>query len=948
MVSYFVSLLTLVRHLSYVSNSQLFQDDHVLTCLLFILIAQQIDRESHAQQLNQSSNLVQQQRPAPYSWVKHQTQPQKLPKLTGGSVIPSYQQQPQQQRLTRAKSSLVTSNAISNNGHRIIRHLPGESFDLDGFAKPSLGDKIRYLLIGANDKPQAGYAPAMIGRQTVRDNVEFYRQQNDNNVIYQAYTQGNNETLALTSASSSSSKTAWSNISQACNADTNLQQQKADDTLTEGSSGDAQSSPKKSLTPPQVPPKSTTSCIAHEGSPARSDPSANDTFTNMGNRQQRQYQVQKQAEAQAITYHMRRQSDGTANSHLIVDLTTPRVLAKTQTTLTASSNQESPSSIPASRDAWSINQLGLPQMSGSEKTLPVDTNRPVKELPEVDSRNKDEKEKSSLGDINKKHSNDNCERTAPYYYSDLKSEEQRLALLNIVHQKSLSPPPQLLSRSTDQSSTRLTARSATMRSSQAKNLSESAEVRQRQSNGRDLTVVKQNDFSSTSNIAENIDKLFDSPMGTTVQSMLDLNNCRAVGNESEKKSPSQANDLSSTTCGLSSNELKSKNFSKSKSLENISKEANSLGEIASRSLINPVYENIRRSNKLMDAINDSTTCFSVNKINSGHVASVSSSSKANSDESMDSILGSSLEDFDSGSDITDEIKISTTDNHLTDISQLIEQLKNNHSKLTGEYKSTLARIAKTINVKNKQVENGEQGDNEKLSLRLQMLELKSKKYESRSRNQLALIQMMEKVLKQSQSRSSSTNNNSAGKKLLYDDEDFIEFLSSDSSSHRTQFEASQFSASDFNTSTTSESATSTSGAKSDSLNSLLTISKVNTTTGDVKTEQDEDRQGKMNSSNSSSNNNNNDEGNNHLCISTTKETVGILKKGKGCRGDAKNDLIKVDSGARRDLQIEREDAKRGSDKFNNVLGNVIDVDVCPLNNLSRCSPVGSGQASLLN
>lgn len=62
---------------------------------------------------------------------------------------------------------------------------------------------------------------------------------------------------------------------------------------------------------------------------------------------------------------------------------------------------------------------------------------------------------------------DTCEGerpSAPYYYSDLKSEDQQRALLEIQQKKSLSPPPQLLSRSLGQNklnnSTRLMPKSA--------------------------------------------------------------------------------------------------------------------------------------------------------------------------------------------------------------------------------------------------------------------------------------------------------------------------------------------------------------------------------------------------------------------------------------------------------------------------------------------------------
>ncbi|KAG9509460.1 hypothetical protein GZH46_02020, partial [Fragariocoptes setiger] len=61
------------------------------------------------------------------------------------------------------------------------------------------------------------------------------------------------------------------------------------------------------------------------------------------------------------------------------------------------------------------------------------------------------------------------ERSAPYYYSDLKSKEQQKALLDIEQRKSLSPPPQLLSRGQNKlnNSTRLVAKSAIPKSEPA-------------------------------------------------------------------------------------------------------------------------------------------------------------------------------------------------------------------------------------------------------------------------------------------------------------------------------------------------------------------------------------------------------------------------------------------------------------------------------------------------
>lgn len=552
----------------------------------------------------------------------------------------------------------------------------------------------------------------------------------------------------------------------------------------------------------------------------------NESVQKMGNRQQRYYQINENSNQQQQmvadqspqrsaqnSIDSRRKSE--PSSQLIVDLTTPRVLAKTQTTLLSANQQNGEHSSQvrsgcnddSDRESWSFNQVGLPQLLNKSDRSFVPGKQQVS-TGDVSSRFKVNESSSfnqTLGPNN--NNSDISERVAPYYYSDLKSEEQRQALLSIVQQKSLSPPPQLLSRSTDQSSTRLAPKSATMHSSQARMLSENLAQRQQQqqSDGNNgLGCHPQ----STSNITRNIDKLFDvnetadnrRTRMTAVQSMLALNDTSSGKDVIDSSHlSSYQTTTESMSSGYCSGDLKSKNFCKSKSLENISQKSSASSEtdlvagggkgvgalvVDVDKLGNPVYENIRRSDKLMNAINNSTTCLSTSS--SRHtrkpaalslappqpLALVKSSSAYNfkeknhnhSDESMDSILGSSLDDDDddeslnedadsSSLDIIDEIKISSTDNHLTDISQLIEQLKSNHSKLSEEYKSTLIRISKTVSSKNKQINDSVKS--EKLNKKLQLLEIKSKKCESRSKNQLALIHMMEKVLRQTKARAGS-------------------------------------------------------------------------------------------------------------------------------------------------------------------------------------------------
>lgn len=632
----------------------------------------------------------------------------------------------------------------------------------DGFGtKPSLDDKIRHLLI-------SGDSGLIDGSTRAGDNTEA------SNVTCHQH--------SSIAASGSSSQAAWAaSIKQqaALSLPTTTNQQLPNGNFAYKNSGedavptassDNKSSSSQRLQPSQ--PLLNPNNSYPIGTSTASNQLTNRIYINdsvvdgkMGNRQQRQYQV---ANNGAIKHQLesplgqnkissRNKNDqASRSSQLIVDLTTPRVLAKTQTTLQSAPTsaqtlqQQSAAQTRDSTDVWpasSINRLGLPvhqdavfaqsrnNNTGTGSTGPRTRTHEIS-IKSFGSNEANSKVAASF------------ERTAPYYYSDLKSEEQRQALLSIVQQKSLSPPPKLLSRSTDQSSTRLALKSATLHAGQARVLSESllARQQQRSKNGGQQQVGSGStgQFSSVCNVAKNIDRLFDSPTQIAsredermrVQSMLTLNeSCCKNDNSNQDSIQTNAESISS---GYYSGDLqRNKSLtSKSKSLENLSQNA-----ADSQKLRVPVYENIRRTDKLMSAINKST----------------------NLENSMDSIFGSeSLEDedddddhneSDSSLDIIDEIKISSSSNdQLSDISQLIEQLKNNHSKLSDEYRSTLLRISKIINSNDSRTSDGHHLKNEKLAKRLQLLKRKSKRCETRSKNQLALIQMMEKVLKQSKFR----------------------------------------------------------------------------------------------------------------------------------------------------------------------------------------------------
>lgn len=215
------------------------------------------------------------------------------------------------------------------------------------------------------------------------------------------------------------------------------------------------------------------------------------------------------------------------NSQLIVDLTTPRVLAKTQTTISSASTSQSSSSnsstsfvqLKKTSPPWSssINQVGLPEMTSSSnfnRTMSMSMLENMSLQPTSStSRPNSFKVDKTNGLTYIEQANNNYSNAAPYYYSDLKSEEQREAFQSIVQHKSLSPPPKLLSRSIDQSITRLTLKSATLHPTRPQVPYDSLANTLRPA--KSFTVVsdgshgpKLNSFSSSTDITGNTDRMF--------------------------------------------------------------------------------------------------------------------------------------------------------------------------------------------------------------------------------------------------------------------------------------------------------------------------------------------------------------------------------------------------------------------------------------------------------
>lgn len=652
---------------------------------------------------------------------------------------------------------IAKTNTISNSGKTVRQSQNGSVNNSTGmphadgssFVAQSLDDKIRHLLIG-DDSTCVGGANDSINKTESRE-------------VAAAWPAQQQSQLQISRQTQSSQKEADTQSAPVYGASLSFADRQQDQTFTNNSEN---------------------SRLIIESQNNHPDPAS----TSMGNRNQRQYQVVGVSGAGSQDQQLRigqrnigNHGDSmSTNSQLIVDLTTPRVLAKTQTTLlpaTGNHVDQTPRPSPCRpQEAWSMNQLGLPTNYVDQFALNAQT------APDISSPDQ------GFGLLDKIDASDAGSFPAPYYYSDLKSEEQRRALFNIVQQKSLSPPPQLLSRSFDQNNTRLGPKSATMHSSQARVLSETLAASQRRALSNNpfqdsKSTTNITGVSSNSSVAKNIDKLFESPVDPqlgratndklhSVQSMLALSTDPSGGESISAISrvPSDQNQIESlsNSSGYCSDAWK-RAVSRSKSLENISQrtshpnDTNDFTEATGaqdklRRHGNPVYENIRRSDKLLSAINNSTTCLSISSTRHRKARSSLPAARpqpTSGSDSMDSILGSSFDDegddsdenpgdIDSDNSATgiDFIKLSPT---TADMSELIEQLKSNHAKLTDEYKSTLERISKILNRKDS---SGKRKISDKLAGRLLRLEHKSKKCESRSKNQLALIQMMEKAFRQ--------------------------------------------------------------------------------------------------------------------------------------------------------------------------------------------------------
>jgi hypothetical protein len=396
-----------------------------------------------------------------------------------------------QSQFQRAKSmaALNTEPTFSN---KLIRCSPGNiSHELRGSNKLSLGDQIKHLLIGGADNVSAQAFAAS--------------NQDANANIYQ--TSEHNRSFGLAPSSSDASNftqppRTWHEVNSNCVMPSARAQQQ----LHQNENSMAPSSTLLALGSEKFTtagnysnaniysnyPTSQLLELKGQNSASSLSLAAVNEFSDMGNRQQRNYQVrQNEPDLRNRVLNFTRPQNDT-NSHLIVDLTTPKVLATTQTNLQSTNN-----AVENSSDSWSINQVGLPQMSSkapqvlksatiqnNDSQVNSTTDCNTSERHGNNGSNVDQKESPTSDKPNSDQTKDamsSLERTAPYYYSDLKSEEQRRALMSIVQQKSLSPPPQLLSRSTDQSATRLTSRSATMHSSYAKSLSDSLAQRRVQS-----------------------------------------------------------------------------------------------------------------------------------------------------------------------------------------------------------------------------------------------------------------------------------------------------------------------------------------------------------------------------------------------------------------------------------------------------------------------------------
>lgn len=402
---------------------------------------------------------------------------------------------------TQTRNNMPTNSNIANNVNIISRQSQGNNDNSnntkhdDSFNKPSsLDDKIRQLLISSKDSEveakigDSNNLISVVGAAPTNNNNNSTRNI-DNNEIYQ-HSSGNNNGNNISS----------SRITHKLQS----RHQQAPDTMSDRLLNNAlalqDDGINESLINEQGPFRSMQKSTSigqltniHISNPQNFSNSnsynssnvneldnnhhltnriyVNESIQKMGNKQHGHYQVKINSNHQLESprkYQQQVVKDESShslkpnelqNSQLIVDLTTPRVLAKTQTTLlpTTNNNQQTTN--------WSINQVGLPQPVPQRNG---NISKQLNNLPVLaDKTNQDTATHKFVNDFTSNNTNnkDNkaqiFERSAPYYYSDLKSEEQRKALLSIVQQKSLSPPPKLLSRSTDQSSTRLALKSAT-------------------------------------------------------------------------------------------------------------------------------------------------------------------------------------------------------------------------------------------------------------------------------------------------------------------------------------------------------------------------------------------------------------------------------------------------------------------------------------------------------
>lgn len=605
-----------------------------------------------------------------------------------------------------------------------------------------------------------------------------------------------------------------------------------------------------------------------------------DSGFKMGNRQQGQYQInnvggKQAAESAPLRVQVGHKEQGLRkndanNSHLIVDLTTPRVLAKTQTNLSQAAGNNSTaanitsqqnSDLQHNRDSWSLNQVGLPQPIASttnnsqQASSGSSSAAAKKQTAFLDSSSSnqainlnysDQDELSSLSQL--KEQKAIC--TAPYYYSDLKSEEQRNALLNIVQQKSLSPPPQLLSRSTDQSSTRLGPKSATLHSSRAHLLNE---------NLPQMSNQKSQEFAGS--------RRKQSVMRVEQHSVADLS--KMVELSEVKRKPDEM-----------------------------------LVSLSTRHLQQSSARELRRCASLqMDlAMNLNSS--------SSHSPSVSPNPNPNPDP----------EPEEKGMNI----KMSGKNLHMdSSYSQSARMSAASKERVKGSSSSSLESDG-----------SGSRSDGCGGSASSSCASPNGKLDGLAGGPAAAAADCDVESAIEEQGLLSEAN--------VDVDEDFIEFLTNGdtkSGPHSAQFDASQFSASDFNSSSSnSESSSTQSNAPTnDSLSSPLIGSnqaKHLFTNGG----------GQASKANGKTHNIGilklHSQANNNNGCSRSKSNGGSSNNSSASNANSKSNGNCNNNNLTNDIACNKSD-ENGKRKFNNVLGNVIDVDIYPINNASRCSPVNN-------